>query len=147
MYLLKPFSGSPCVSLNAALLILSMYSPRAAAVVISFAVYEIGRPICSVNSFASLSCRSRSSLRAFLTIACRSDNVVRLNDSNASCALFGIVTSSLSEGPVRVRIGLLVEGEMVVSVSTAILPDMHGLIQRLENPRSTSIRWRRVKTG
>jgi len=121
MYLLKPSCGSPGLSARASLLILSIYSPRATAVVTSLAVYAMGLPICSVSSFANSSCRELRRSKAFLTIFCRSARGVFLYDSKAVHDRFGRASSSEAEGPCRVTIGLLVIGEMVVIVSVAMV--------------------------
>lgn len=117
---LNPFSGSPSVSFKESPLILSRYSPLATAVVISFAVYAMGLPICSVSSFANSSCLSVRSFSAFLTMACRSEMVVFLNDKKASVATFGRASISAFERPLRTTTGLLVVGDIVVIFSTDI---------------------------
>lgn len=119
--LLNPFSASPSVSLNVSSLILSIYSPRFTAVVTSFAVYAIGRPICSVSSLASTSCLSPKIFNAFFTIACLSARDVLRKLRKASVATSGRSLRSAAEMPFRVKIGLFVIGEMVVIVSTDIL--------------------------
>lgn len=120
MYLLKPSCASPGVSCKACSLILSMYSPLATAVVISLAVYAMGRPICSVSSLASSSCLSLMSCKALRTIFWRSENGVLRYFKNAFCADFGSSASFASVGPWRSSMGLLVDGEMVVIFSEAI---------------------------
>ena len=117
IYLLKPCSGSPGVSFKASSLTLRRYRPLATAVVISLAVYAIGLPICSVSSSASTSCFARSKSRALFTIRCRSFKLVVLYVSNARSACVGSRAMSALERPLRVRIGLLVDGDIVISCS------------------------------
>lgn len=81
----------------------------------------MGRPICSVISFANSSWRSFSSFSAFLTISCLSERAVRRYEAKACVALSGMAWRSASERPFRVRIGLLVMGEMVVIFSTDMM--------------------------
>lgn len=119
--LLNPFSASPSVSFNVSSLIFSKYSPRFTAVVTSFAVYAIGRPICSVSSLASISCLSPKIFNAFFTIACLSAIVVFRKLRKASVATSGRSLRSAAETPFLVKMGLFVIGEMVVIVSTDIL--------------------------
>jgi hypothetical protein len=121
MNLLKPFSASPSVSFNASSLIFNKYSPLFTAVATSFAVYAIGRPICSVSSFANTSCLSLRSLRALLTIACLPAKVDLRKLRNASVATWGRNASSVAEMPFLVTTGLFVVGDTVVIISTDIL--------------------------
>lgn len=121
MYLLKPCSGSPSVSFRASLLIFSRYSPLATAVVISFAVYAIGRPICSVSSVASTSCLSLMSFRALLTIACRSPKGKSRKSLKACVEIAGRRATSESDRLLLVNMGSFVVGDMVVRTSVGIL--------------------------
>lgn len=100
---------------------LSRCSPRATAVVTSFAVYAIGRPICSVISLASSSCLLLMMSSAFLTYAFLSSSDVFLYDLKASADLVAKSLSSLSLSPLRSTMPLLVMGEMVVIVSAMIV--------------------------
>ena len=121
MNLLNPFSASPSVSFNVSSLIFCRYSPRFTAVVTSFAVYAIGRPICSVSSLASISCLSPKIFNAFFTIACLSAKVVLRKFRKASVATWGRRASSVAEMPFLVTTGLFVEGDIVVIISTDML--------------------------
>jgi hypothetical protein len=89
---------------------------------------DVGRPICSVSSFASSSWRSFRIWRAFLTIFWRSLRVVLRNLRKAAWARFGMAVSSSSVGPVRERMGWLVVGEMVVIFSGAMVVFVRGLM-------------------
>lgn len=81
----------------------------------------MGRPICTVISSASWSfCFSRSA-NAFRTMIVRSVKEVSLHVLKASVAICGIWSNSVWLTPLRVRIGSLVVGEIVLIVSTDIL--------------------------
>jgi len=120
IYLSNPSSDSPGVAFKHSSLTLSIYSPLAAAVVISLAVYAIGLPICCVSSCARSYWREVRISRARRTIFWRSGRGVLLHVLKAVWAFLGRSVSSASVGVWRVRIGLLVEGEIVVRVSVDI---------------------------
>lgn len=81
----------------------------------------MGRPICTVISSASWSfCFSRSP-NAFRTMMVRSVKEVSRHVSKAFAEISGIWSNSVWLTPLRVRIGSLVVGEIVVIVSTDIL--------------------------
>ena len=105
IYLLKPCSGSPSVSFNASSLIFNRYLPLATAVVISLAVYAMGRPICSVSSFARTSCLELRISRAFVAIVRRLCEDVNLYSSNACSAARGSNAISEVERPSRMTTG------------------------------------------
>lgn len=121
MNLVKPCSCSPSVSFNASSLIFNKYSALASAVLISFAVYAIGLPICSVSSFAKTSFRADSNCRAFFTTVCRCAREVCRYSSKAFVATMGSSVASDSDRPYRVRIGWFVMGEMGEITSTAMV--------------------------
>ena len=133
MNLLKPSSGSPSVSLRASSLIFNKYSALVTAVLISFAVYAIGLPICSVRSFANTSFRAESSCNAFFTMACRCFSEVRLKSLKAFVATTGNSAASSSDRPCRLRICSFVMGEMVLRCSDAMALKM--VVERRKKSR------------
>lgn len=123
MNLVNPFCGSPAVSLSASSLTLNKYSALIMAVSTSLAVYAIGRPICSVSSFAKTSFRAERSCNAFSTILCRCANDVCLYSLNASVTSNNNLVTSFSDRPCRVKIGSFVIGDMVLRISAAMIFD------------------------
>ena len=116
----KPASSVPGTSWpRTSSAILFRYSPLLTAVVISFAVYAIGLPICCVSSFANSSCFSLSSCSAFVTIFCRLLSVGQdfRYAAKAFWAIEGSFAISSGEAALRITIGWFVEGEIVVKVS------------------------------